>query len=408
MTAGNLSTLGYAAQSAPFILETLLSEPGTLLVDVRTHPGSHRYPEWRAKALERRYSERYVHIPAFGNVHYRTPEQPIQLADPASGVRWALPLLHQGRSLVLLADDEGRELAHSKLLSREIDYPPQQIEAALEELGENDLVILYQGVKHRYYQLTRWSQWQSISSQKMIPSKYPAPPVESVPAVAPPMSEEDQRARAELSWHSPEIRGEMPGNVGNPQGNSGKNRENLSQYNLSESKLIQEKRIEEERSTPPNVVLFPTTRDDDNAVSSLSESFSEVRLQIAEILHLPCSEGLARIIADYGEIPELSLVGEADAAREWLDDPARNRKGQRMSLAFFRRWLQREYEASRSRQMARVSTGVSPVASTRAQAHIATNGAGPPGKKSRTGSNPYEDFVKSRAQAGGKAHEETS
>jgi hypothetical protein len=95
--------------------------------------------------------------------------------------------------LVLLADDEGRELAHLKLLSREIDYLPEQIEAALQELVENDLVILYQAGKHRYYHLTRWSQWQSISSQKMTPSRYPAPPVEGVQAVAPTMHEEEQQ-----------------------------------------------------------------------------------------------------------------------------------------------------------------------------------------------------------------------
>jgi hypothetical protein len=318
--------------------------------------------------------------------------------------------------LVLLADDEGRELAHPKLLSREIDYPPDQVEGALQELADNDLVVLYQGGKHRYYQLTRWSQWQTISSQKMTPSKYPAPTVEVVSVVAPTMIEEEQQAQVELYQHSPEIRGEILGNVGSPRGNSGKNRESSPQYNLSESKSSQENRIEDEEPPPPNVVQFPTTRDAaDDAVSSLSEPIHEVRQQIASILHLPCSEGLVRIIADYWDIPGLSVVGEADAAREWLDDPARNRKRQRMSLAFFRRWLQREYEASRSRQVARVSIGVSPVAGTRHQTHTTTTGAGPPGEAAQASSNPYEAFVKSRAasvlqraQERNKTHEETS
>ena len=81
--------------------------------------------------------------------------------------------------LVLLADDEGRELAHPKLLSREIDYPPEQIESSLRELADNDLLLLYQVGRHRYYALSRWSQWQTINSQKMTPSKYPAPPDEA-------------------------------------------------------------------------------------------------------------------------------------------------------------------------------------------------------------------------------------
>src|SRR5450759_2094377 len=78
--------------------------------------------------------------------------------------------------LVLMADDEGRELAHAKLLSRELDYPPEQIEAALSDLSANDLVVLYQVGKHRYYSLTRWGQWQTLSPAKITLSKYPEPP----------------------------------------------------------------------------------------------------------------------------------------------------------------------------------------------------------------------------------------
>src|ERR1700676_3737032 len=77
--------------------------------------------------------------------------------------------------LVLAADDEGRELAHAGLLGREMDYLPEQIEAALQELTTNDLLLLYEVGRHRYYSLTRWSQWQTLGS-KMTPSKHPAPP----------------------------------------------------------------------------------------------------------------------------------------------------------------------------------------------------------------------------------------
>jgi hypothetical protein len=146
MTVGNLSTLGYASQSASCILETLLSEPGTLLVDVHMHPGSHSYPEWRAKALERRYGERYVHVPAFGNVHYRTPEQPIQLADSAAGVSWAIPLLHQGRNLVLLCVCKNEEQCHRKLV---LDLLTQRLSDSLrppQQLRYEPATGLYQGI----------------------------------------------------------------------------------------------------------------------------------------------------------------------------------------------------------------------------------------------------------------------
>ncbi|MGZ3646559.1 MAG: hypothetical protein ACXVCM_22240, partial [Ktedonobacteraceae bacterium] len=116
--------------------------------------------------------------------------------------------------LVLLADDEGHELAHSRLLSREINYPPKQIEAALQELVENDLVVLYQSGKHCYYSLTRWNQWQSISSQKMTPSKYPAPPVEGESQAVPSVSEEQQQVQTEDIRHMSEVRREILGKIG--------------------------------------------------------------------------------------------------------------------------------------------------------------------------------------------------
>jgi hypothetical protein len=129
--------------------------------------------------------------------------------------------------LVLLADDEGRELAHPRLLSREIDYPAQQIEAALEELVENDLVVLYQAGKHCYYSLTRWSQWQSISSQKMTPSKYPAPPATAsvetpLASAAADAGANDTQGTVNTSQQSPEF-------PSNPLRNAGENRESATQ-----------------------------------------------------------------------------------------------------------------------------------------------------------------------------------
>jgi len=49
-------------------------------------------------------------------------------------------------------------------------------------------------------------------------------------------------------------------------------------------------------------------------------------------------------------------LGEADAAREYIDDVRRNRHGQRMSPAFFRRWLRREHEDATLRLAPRPAT----------------------------------------------------
>ncbi len=81
--------------------------------------------------------------------------------------------------LVLNADDEGRGLAHARILGRELDYPPEVIESALQEMEACELVQCYQVERHRYYSLRRWGEWQTLS--KPTQSRFPAPPPLSSP-----------------------------------------------------------------------------------------------------------------------------------------------------------------------------------------------------------------------------------
>jgi hypothetical protein len=191
--------------------------------------------------------------------------------------------------LVLLADDEGRELAHPRLLSREIDYPPQQIEAALQELVENDLVVLYQAGKHSYYSLTRWNQWQSISSQKMTPSKYPAPP--ELVSVAVPVAGDASQADTHHLQGVVDVSQQSPEFPRNPRRNAGENRESLTQLNLSESNSSESKSIEgdQQAQPPPNVVPFPAARvdDADEKTNHTEQAILEATQQVAAILKLP-------------------------------------------------------------------------------------------------------------------------
>jgi hypothetical protein len=294
--------------------------------------------------------------------------------------------------LVLHADDYGRGMAHPDIVGRDLDYPPAAIEAAFAELEQVELVQCYQVGRHRYYVVTRWSDWQKL--HKPTPSRYPAPPART---------DEPGADFPGCSETSPE----------NP-GKSGKR----SPESESESESKGNRIEVEEEAAPPNVVPFPATRDDDDAVSSrsdVSEPLQEATQQVAAILHLPASEGLARIVAEYQEAPGLSLVGEADAAREWVDDPMRNRKGQRMSLAFFRRWLQREVEAADMRKHSRASLGTASASTRWREKRTGTTGSGPPGDSTQAGDDPYTAFVNRRAaevrqhwQEGKKTHEATS
>ncbi len=221
--------------------------------------------------------------------------------------------------LILSADDEGRELAHADLLGREMNYSSEHVEAALQELVANDLLLLYQVGRHRYYSLTRWQQWQTIHPSKLVPSKYPAP------------SDNVQQKGSECAAEGQQECSDKAAQV------------NVSQVNVSQEKERKEELL------PSNVVAFPTSHmsDDDNEICM------KVTKQVAPILKLPVNDALQRIIVEYSGMPTLSLVGEADAAREWIDDRKRNPTGKHMTLAFFRRWLQREQEAALQREAQR-------------------------------------------------------
>jgi hypothetical protein len=259
----------------------------------------------------------------------------------------------------------------------------------------SDLSTTVRGcTKHRYYSLTRWNQWQSLSSQKITLSKYPAPPEQADVAQCSEEGAQEGEHAAESSQHFPIFPREIPGN-------SGEYREIPPQYNVSESNVIQEKRIEEEDEgqPPPNIVTFPAARDDaDNTSSYPSEQILEATKQVAAILKLSSSDALTRVIADYIDDPSISLLGEADTAREWIEDPERNCKHQRLTPAFFRRWLKREQASSqRSHTHSLSPPGSRTSLPGAADQHVA-NGAGPPGSTNAT-ENPYHLYVEQRARA---------
>lgn len=251
--------------------------------------------------------------------------------------------------LILVADDEGREVAHAGLLGREIDYPAEQVEAALQELVANDLLLLYQAGKHRYYQLIRWDEWQTLGNKK-TPSKYPAPP----------NAEANSEEGSQYIPASPRIFRE---DSGRSRGNTELSGKTPSQFNLIESNLTEDDGEENDTSQrgkhPQNVVPFPTPHHNvvNNANGSMRKNathedarIADLTRHMAHILKLPITEALARLVAEYAPLASLSLPGEADAAREWIDDSQRNKKHKRMSPAFFRNWLKREQNAMEHRQ----------------------------------------------------------
>jgi len=280
--------------------------------------------------------------------------------------------------MVLGADDWGRGLAHPVILGRDLDYPPQVIEATLAELEEAGLILCYQAGKHRYYVLTRWDEWQKLPEARRTPSRIPAPPL--------------PEAAGASSPDFPDFPRENLGNAGNPGENPPE-----SESNQNPSRI----RIEdEEAQPPPNVLPFPAARADAADVAVFSQKVVlEVAKQVAAILNLPVTDDLARVVADYLGRPGLSLLGEADAAAEWLADTQRNRKGQRASPAFFRRWVKRETETVPPSGAASGRADISTAGARPAPARLAANGTGPPGAPPTRSAadNPYHTFVQQRA-----------
>ena len=100
---------------------------------------------------------------------------------------------------------------------------------------------------------------------------------------------------------------------------------------------------------PDNVTPFPTTRANDTAID-VQVPIETTTKEVATILKLPISHALTRLVTAYLQDAAISLLVEADAAREWIDDRQRNRTNKAMTVNFFRNWLKRERKELQDRQ----------------------------------------------------------
>jgi DNA-binding transcriptional ArsR family regulator len=304
--------------------------------------------------------------------------------------------------LVLLADDYGRGPAHPGLLARKCNKDQAIVERALAELEVAELVQRYRDGRHCYYFLRRWFEWESLS--KPTRSRYPAPP---------PLPEAFDSAVSASPKQAGSFR-EKPKKAGNFPAEA---EEEGRREGESESEQEAEEKEKQKAEGGPGLLLSfkrkaeslpdaPTDRTVVHPSTQPAEAPAHLTEQVASILRLPNSEALARLVAEYQASPYLSLLGEADAAREYLDDPARNRRAQVMSLTFFRRWLKREEEAVLSRREAQALPGplgkASPGRPTLSAAPPTPGGTHAPAREQRawptTPENPYRALMEARAQ----------
>jgi hypothetical protein len=243
--------------------------------------------------------------------------------------------------IILDADDEGRGSAHRTVLARKLHQEVELIDNALEELEQHGILQCYDVAGRPYYVLCHWHTYQTLS--KPTPSKFPAPP-------------------SAHQQGTPTTFQEDAGDASHPQGNMVSSCNTLRNAGISttfmgtpgqsrnallEGEVEREREHEREKKrtegedegAQSNILPFPIV----GGISSASHEHLEVATKkIAQTLQLPVTEALTQIVQEFLDNSSLSLLGEAIEAREWIDDPGRNRSQKQMTLAFFRRWLKRE------------------------------------------------------------------
>lgn len=248
--------------------------------------------------------------------------------------------------LVLGADDHGRGPASVTVLTRMLAKDPQAIHIALQELDTIGFLQCYQVEGKGYYHITRWDEWETLN--KPARSRYPTPPDTEVQGLT----------------ETPNISGKTPENLGdshtfleNPA---------IAGKILSEAEA-EEKRKEAEGEVPPDhslesagtVIPFPTRGDGGQMMTTETTVKT-----LAQILHVPVTPALARLVEEFQQVPGLSLLGEANAARAWIDDQHnKKRKQTPMTVPFFRRWLQRALNIQ-DQQVARTLAPPQPTGTT--------------------------------------------
>jgi hypothetical protein len=218
--------------------------------------------------------------------------------------------------LVLDADDYGRGEAHTDILGRKFGQAISDIEQAMRELETQGLLQCYEVEGRRYYWLPDWNKLQTLS--KPTPSEFPPAP------------------------------GDMT-TPQNPQGNSGDARETSLE---GEGEGEKESRIEDE------VVLNRGNRGDSAATTSgyaamsMSNSYTDITNHptdtppalaesVAKVLRLPLTPDLKQVVEEY--TGKVSVSTAAHRARDYIDDPKRNKRQKEMSVSYFRNWLEREW-----------------------------------------------------------------
>lgn len=99
-----ITTFGYATRGIAELERIMGDDPSIRLVDIRRSPRSQFMPDFSKSRLAAKFGDRYLHVPALGNLNYRPEDRHkgIEIADIESGLAQLVPLLARGYTLVLM------------------------------------------------------------------------------------------------------------------------------------------------------------------------------------------------------------------------------------------------------------------------------------------------------------------
>ncbi len=113
---GRVATLGYHQPQAWQIVTRMVSEQDWHLVDIRSNRGAY-LEEWSGSSLRRHFRSSYHAVPELGDVNQLAPANPMQLADPTTGLAKVGLLLEAGMDCLLLCACPDWQHCHRRLVA---------------------------------------------------------------------------------------------------------------------------------------------------------------------------------------------------------------------------------------------------------------------------------------------------
>jgi Protein of unknown function, DUF488 len=126
--SSKVRTLGYSNVGAGEKLASWMSDPKTLLIDIRHTPYSYLY-DWRSESLQKQYGRRYRWAGEYlGNVNHKLNNSPIKLANERAGIQGLRQYLDEGFTLILLCGCRDYEHCHRKTVVNLLQQAMPEVE----------------------------------------------------------------------------------------------------------------------------------------------------------------------------------------------------------------------------------------------------------------------------------------